>query len=327
MSWLREAGHDVFVLTMGPTSVLAAEAGCLFRCTGRLSVNGVVKLLKRHDIQLVHCHLDTYWLAAWAGFLAGIPSVRTVHGSLSRPGMLAPREFMKSWVSYHFLQQNVVAVNDDVGQEVARHFRMRLGDGLFVIPNGCRVRPTHGVADISSSVNFAFVGRLEVAKGFDVLLKAFRDVRENCKGVRLVVIGDGPLRQQIPADLIRAGDIWLSSRWLDRQEVHERLVCADVLVLPSKSEGTPMVVLEAMTLGVPAVVSTHANHSLLVNHSFNGLVFDGASKDDLVTALTWCVQYRARLIEMGNRATETAREWNRRCADEYTTLLTRLARS
>lgn len=327
VTWLREAGHDVLVLTVGQTSVLTGESGCLISYTGTFSLRHVLRLLKRYRIQLVHCHLHTYWLAALAGFLAGIPTVRTVHGSLSRPGMLAPKEFAKCWISYHLLSQHVVAVNDGVGREIAHYFRMRLGDHLWVIPNGCRIRSAPVGKRTGNGVQFAFVGRLEAAKGFDVLLKAFGDVRDNCVGVRLVVIGDGPLRHQIPENLVASGDICVSSGWLDRHQVHQWLGCADALVLPSKTEGTPMVVLEAMTLGVPAVVSVDANHSSLVEHGFNGLVFETTSTDDLAAKLTWCIQSPDSMAEMGMRAMQTALQWNRRCAAEYTKLLGRLTPS
>ena len=100
-----------------------------------------------------------------------------------------------------------------------------------------------------------FVGRFVPLKGIDVLLEAL--CRSPLAGLewRLKLIGGGP--QDVCEDVVDRG---LGSRvqvvpWVDRMEVDRALAEAAVLVVPSRSEGLPLVVLEAMAMGTPIVAT------------------------------------------------------------------------
>lgn len=328
-SWVNDAGHEVMFLStqddiglrpMGTTKFL-------WHSTTRPGPIVVAHLVRRYGVQIIHCHLDTFWIGAWAGFLTGVPSIRTLHGSLKRPGMMSARELLKSLIATHILKQFVVAVSDPVGNEVSRYLGLRRGGGLEVIPNGCRVIDLVETSRADDAIVFAFMGRLEVSKGFDTLLEAFVLLSQTNPTARLIVCGDGPLRSQIPVPLVSRGRISLSRGWLDRREARQELAKADVVVLPSETEGTPMVVLEAMTLGIPAIVSTDANMCQLVEDGRDGWVFPTGAVDALYNLMRQCVTTPEEIKRMGEHARETAGVWNERCAREYGTLISRLARA
>lgn len=116
------------------------------------------------------------------------------------------------------------------------------------------------------SVRFAlFVGNLVPVKGPDILLDAWARMlgSDRAAGVRrvLVVLGDGPLRPQLARQAYRlgiAGTVrFLGSR--PQSEVALWMNAADVLCLPSRSEGMPNVALEALVSGLPLVVADVGN--------------------------------------------------------------------
>lgn len=100
------------------------------------------------------------------------------------------------------------------------------------------------------------VGRLEVRKGTDVLLEAAAQLRK--KGlpeVRVVVVGDGPLRDELPALAARLGLADQVFMLGDRSDVHEVLGALDLFVLPSRTEGMSNALLEAMATALPVVAT------------------------------------------------------------------------
>lgn len=94
-----------------------------------------------------------------------------------------------------------------------------------------------------------FVGTLVRTKGLDVLLDAWRRVRASVPGTELHIVGDGPLRETVAGP-----DVVLHGR-LDRAGVADVLDKGWCLVLPSRSEGVGLVVVEAMLRGRAVVAS------------------------------------------------------------------------
>jgi glycosyltransferase involved in cell wall biosynthesis len=98
------------------------------------------------------------------------------------------------------------------------------------------------------------VGRLTAQKGFDVLIRAFAEVRRR-RAARLLVLGDGPERAHLQAlidDAGLAGDVQLAG-WVDN--VYAYLSRADAFVLSSRWEGLPTVLIEALFCAVPVVAT------------------------------------------------------------------------
>lgn len=98
-----------------------------------------------------------------------------------------------------------------------------------------------------------FLGRLDAAqKGIDLLLGAIARAGRALAGWTFVFVGDGPARNMI-AHAATGGPNVRVIAWTDRPDLY--LSAADVLLLPSRWEGLPLVLLEAMTYGVPVLCS------------------------------------------------------------------------
>jgi len=99
----------------------------------------------------------------------------------------------------------------------------------------------------------AFVGRIDRVKGADVLYEALASMGEGAPTA--VFIGEGPLRPDLARRAEAAGRDG-AFRWPGVVDGAARLLRAfDLVVLPSRTEGTPMVLLEAMAAGVPVVAT------------------------------------------------------------------------
>ena len=119
------------------------------------------------------------------------------------------------------------------------------------------------------------VGRLSPEKGQAGLLRAIADLGARHDGVELRLVGDGPERAELEA---LASELELGNRVsfagrLSEDETLAEIARSDMLVLPSFMEGLPIVLMEAMALGVPVVASRVAGIPELVEDGAGGLLF------------------------------------------------------
>lgn len=126
---------------------------------------------------------------------------------------------------------------------------------------------------VESGKCYAYVGRLSKEKGVATFAKAIK--LSNVEGI---IIGDGVLRQEI----INENPNVKISGWVDEREISNLLKNVRALILPSLwYEGMPLVVLEALSRGIPVIVSNVCNATEIVKDEFNGLHFNVNDKIDL----------------------------------------------
>ena len=138
-------------------------------------------------------------------------------------------------------------------RSIGRAFETRLGINTVVIANpvsaGTGVPPP---ADAVRGVVVA-IGRLTRQKGFDLLIRAYADIRRDRPGWRLEIYGEGPDRVALEHACRERG---LDSATILRGATSDApgVLCAsDIFVLPSRFEGMPNVLLEAMASGLPVI--------------------------------------------------------------------------
>jgi colanic acid/amylovoran biosynthesis glycosyltransferase len=150
------------------------------------------------------------------------------------------------------------------------------------------------------------VGRLSPEKGHIGLLEAFSAVRKRGDDAELVLVGDGPERERIErriADLGLGSSVVLRGR-LSEADTLAEIAGSDVLVLASFMEGLPVVLMEAMALGLPVVAPRVAGVPELVQDGVHGFLFAPAAWDELAEGLHKLLSdgaLRARLSQ-ANRA-------------------------
>lgn len=154
------------------------------------------------------------------------------------------------------------------------------------------------------------VGRLQTIKGQINLVHAFAQLLERmphkAKLLRLMIAGDGPLRGQIQAELVRLGiedKVWLAG---DRNDIAQVMRAMDVFVLPSLAEGISNTILEAMASGLPVVATDIGGNSELVDPGRTGLLVAAADPTALSTAIGRYVEHPELMREHGCAARSRA---------------------
>jgi glycosyltransferase involved in cell wall biosynthesis len=245
-----------------------------------------------------HCAYPDAVGAAWVARDIGVPLVVTVHGSdinvSARQRLLRPqiRWALRS-------AQRVLAVSRALQQQVAAltglpHERLACIPCAGYAPEVFRPRPREpvraGLGVRADARLVLFVGHLFPVKAVDVLLRAWgmRARRGSlAPGEELALVGEGGERARLER-LVREEGVAASVRFLGplpQAQVADWLAAADLLCLPSHSEGSPNVVVEALASGVPVVATRVGGVPDLVSDGINGLLVPPADPSSLADAL------------------------------------------
>jgi glycosyltransferase involved in cell wall biosynthesis len=156
-----------------------------------------------------------------------------------------------------------------------------------------------------------FIGRLMKIKGVDLLLEAMREI----SGARLIIAGDGPERKSLEA---LAAGLMVDAEFLGQVDAASRnalfAACA-VVVIPSRSlagrtEGLPVVCLEAMAAGCAVIAARAGGLAEIVRDQHNGLLFEPDDAGMLAEKLRMLLNDAARRARLGQNARRTATDYD-----------------
>ena len=148
-----------------------------------------------------------------------------------------------------------------------------------------------------------FVGRLIPEKGIDSLLAAMKQLNET--PVKLVVAGDGPLRELMesaPENVSYVGP-------LRSADVSSLLQAADVLCLPTRSEGFCTTLLESSACGTPAIIPLVGGVDEVFGEEDCGFLLDGCAPDQIAEAIRAACASKAETRRKGRLAQSRVREY------------------
>ncbi len=216
---------------------------------------------------------------------------------------------IKAWVMRRSWR---VVANTRAGAASA-HRHMRLPDSLVhVIYNGvaapratmadaAAVRAELGVA--ADAPLALFVGRLVEQKDVATLIRAMQQLAPQAP--HLAIAGDGPLRADLEA-LVAQGPALPVHFLGQRDDVPALIAAADMVVLPSRSEGLSNVVLESMMTGRPVVATRVGGNVELVDHERTGLLFDTGDVTTLAASIARLCSDPALRDALGRAARDKA---------------------
>ena len=239
---LADRGHDVS--TISTSNVPYVDVRRLRNPSFAFSA-AVKAICGRFDVVHAHNLLSAVPMKAARGgrrvlTLHGYYSeqVALLHGVLLSQVAWLVEPLMTGWA-------DVVTV---VSKRVQEAYRLR-GVSAVYVPNAIDVKGLPEGRERLYTPQVIFVGRLSREKGVDILVEAVKNVR----GAHLLVVGDGPEKASLER-LAKGGSV----HFLDSQPWRRtiRLIRgSDLFVLPSRMEGLPTALLEAMAVGTPVVAS------------------------------------------------------------------------
>lgn len=286
---------------------------------------------RRADYDLIHVHGLNYH--TFAAVIAGRLTGRKVMVKLANSGRASDIKKMRSErqlaLASHMLStalqcDRFVALNEKVVQELEAEGVPP--EKIVQLPNGVEVN--EGMRRSSYALHeparIIYVGRLHKNKGLDTLLHAFQQLRRQHadRNIDLQLVGDGPLREKL-VELAAQLEI---SPWVEFEgesdRVRAELQKADIFVLPSRAEGLSNALLEAMSCGLPVVVSDIPGNRDVIEDSENGLRFTVDDAGALAEKLSVLLEQQQLRRRLGLAAFRTVdREYSLdRVAERYASL-------
>lgn len=281
------------------------------RISGEADILSVVRLsmaMRRKKCRLVHCH-DAH--AAAVGFaaasMAKVP-VRVISRRVDFPlkkNLLSRRKYRKD-------VDAIIAISESVkGVLVKGGIDKKL---IHVIPDGIDFAPYENKTSkdyLRQELSFApddflvgIVASLSDDKGHKYLIKASKHLRENTPKIKIIIVGEGPLRLDLDKRVkeIQGEDMVFFLGF--REDIPQILNSLDVFVLSSDHEGLGSILMDAMACRLPIVATRVGGIPELVGHEHTGLLVPPQRPISLAKAILKMYNDREFANKLGQRGYE-----------------------
>ncbi len=254
-------------------------------------LNNLVKTM-RPDV--IHTSLwSAGWLGRWVGKKFNIPVICAVHSLVGLDGRL------RDWLDKQNIDAaaKMVAVSESVAESIYKQ-RYTPGQKIVIIRNGIdaqeiraraeQKRQTRTTLDIpEDAFVVGSVGRYIASKRYDLLIETVAQsvvARDGKASIHLVLVGHGIEEQNLRQ---RVKELCLENNvhFIHDFPAYGYYQLFDCFALPSVREGLSMALLEAMSCGLPSIVTGQANQHEVIRHGVNGIVISPNNGQELFQAI------------------------------------------
>ena len=292
---LRDEGFEIYVPGEAPPARTMLR---YYRQFARL----------RPDV--VHCHnLAATLQGALSARLAGVRCVISTRHSL-----VAPPYDVAGEVKYNLIARSCDVITGicEITCENLRGAPLAQKEKIVRVYNGASAVGRVDLAPLGEEfvkrgLTLVFVGRLAEVKDLGTLVRAVALASGKVPELQAWIVGDGPVKKDLEA---LAKELGVEDRvrfWGQRMDTERFFSAADVFAMSSVSEGLPMSLLQAMSLGVPAVLTDVGGMAEVLRLSGSGLLTPVGDSVAMSEALVRVAEDPALRAEFARRAAETYR--------------------
>ncbi len=247
-------------------------------------IRQIVNLFNAHDLVYVvipyppnEALFFAFKKAIKSKLMVGFHSYQWSNKMLQKLYMPFFEKSISSFEAYHVLNKKLCILLKNKGLE-----------NIYYIPNGVDTKKFHLCRDARSEQTFKilFSGRLSIDKGVDFLTEIIQLVnkRLNAKSIKFIIIGSGPLEDKIGKNLRKHENVDFLG-FVHPELLPEIYREAHLFLIPSRTEGMPLRLLEAQSCGLPAVGSNIPGISDIVINGKTGKLVDAGNIGAFVEAI------------------------------------------
>jgi glycosyltransferase involved in cell wall biosynthesis len=266
------------------------------------SIQLTAEVARLHKIDVLHAHMPkAHVLAGLAGCLIHKPVVATVHGMNVTSHELGVTRAVSSHLITNCQEAYTQALAMGVPAERVGLVRNGVDLDIFT-PGGSGVVFRKAIDVPDHAILVGFVGRLEPEKGPDLFLRAAEYIHQELPDVHFVIVGEGGMNGRLNemCSHMRLEDyVHFVGWWRDTPAIYPAL---DLLAHTSRSDGTSLVLLEAMACGCPTVGLAVGGVREIIENECTGLLAGAGDWEGAGIRIIQLLQQPERLKNMGTAA-------------------------
>jgi glycosyltransferase involved in cell wall biosynthesis len=266
-------------------------------------------LFKKQCFDIIHVHGHHYpltWLTVRFALKKKIPVVLTLHGMYA----LNPLDPVAKYIEEIFnrtvfkrllIQATMVTCPSNIIIEYARKYLIQ-PEKFTIVPNGVDIekfkvaksnidfyRRKYSIPE--DGIVLLFVGRFVESKGVSMLARVAKYIAKKYPDTYFLFVGEGPLRSVVEAKLKQDNLCYRSKviGGLPYSKIHEIYAISDIFILPTKWEGLPMTLLEAIASGLFIVATDVGGISDVLKTYHKSVVIKGDIDQDLIEAIDYSI--------------------------------------
>jgi len=288
----REQGHNPSVYAiaaLGPLGEMLRTDGFAVQANvGKHlpdSLRSFYRIFKRERPQTVHLHNPTPTIyGALPARMAGVPSIVSTRHSLVAPphGKVMELKYAAAAACCDW----VIGICDATTENLKAMHSIRAGKIVRVYNGAARLQQVaEEQRPAKSGFTLVYIGRMEPVKNHALLLRAFSAALTVMPDLRLWMVGDGserPASERLAAELGIARQVTF---WGQQLDVAPFFSAADAFIMSSLSEGLPMSLLQAFSIGLPAIVTDVGGMAEAVRMSKAGLAVAFGDAAEMTAAM------------------------------------------
>ncbi|CAA9889321.1 conserved hypothetical protein [Candidatus Methylobacter favarea] len=256
---LREAGCEVFITPIHEDPLWQ-------------SIQFTTQLINFKAIDVVHAHLpNAHVLAGLCSQLSQVPGMATVHGMFVPSIEVEISQLTGTHLTVVSQSAYMQALTIGIPAERLSLIANGVDTKIFSPrPRNAEFRALHNIPETALLVGF--VGRLAVEKGPDRFARAAELIHKTLPDTHFLMVGEGPMEDEIRQIISQSNledCIHMTGILEDMQNIYPEF---DILVSSSRSEGMPLVVLEAMASGIPIVAMDVGGVAEIIESAMSGFL-------------------------------------------------------
>lgn len=249
------------------------------------------------------------WLAGWAAMMGskyhipvtGAEATYPNSWSLSQPSIPHKAELTKCLYNLSIYIAKTPAMANDISAKGI------CPDRISIIPNGVDVPAS--TSDVENNTEVLFIGNLSQGsfKNFATIYAAWDQVLRVRPQASMTVVGGGAEPRELAKQrsALPQGSVTLAGY---QSSLDQFFMKSALFLLPSRREGMSNALLEAMSYGIPSIVSDIPGNLALIKHEVNGLLVPSDDPSKLAQSILWLLDNPAQRKQFGLRARKTIEE-------------------
>jgi|SRR5271157_4868852 len=260
----------------------------------------ILPFLKKNaqNFDIIHAHAYPYFSTMQAiiySKIIGKPTILTLHGvgetysSRDLPLKQKVQYFFKKYIFDRVFGKIVVSLADTVAsvskldlKSIGKNFSAKRSHNNYWIPNG--VEPNRFQENENYEKKYiTFIGRLSRVKGFDLFIQIAEKITEIIPSIPVLIIGQGEFK-----DLLDEKQTILNITYYPRvpyEEMPDIYQQTKIFVNPSRFEGLPTTILEAMASQTPVIATNVGGVSEMITDGFNGYLYEPDNVEKAATLI------------------------------------------